>query len=492
MPRLWTWLGVLALFAGAVGLADQFGGPVPAAAQGGAELSQPIPPATGLERVGSIRNQIGWTTAKKRWGWNMPLGKDVVVGQAEPGGNGYLANTKHRDLPGTGFIPESGATSVSGHATTVARHAFGPDSAGQGVRAVHAWSTDDWLRSGYLNTGTALPPRDDHDARVFNHSWIADSASAPAVLRRVDYAVDQNDVLIVCGVNNQSGKIPAMLASAYNVISVGRAVGENSDDLTTADGEGRCKPELVAPGKLTSWSTGVVTGGVAALLEVADRKAGITTTQGLGKPDEDADSGGEGETKRNEHAVRSEVIKAVLLAGAHKPEGWAPPEGEPLDRKLGAGVMDLDRSIIILEAGAAKPNAQHTQRYGWSFAQIDPGKSADYRFTVDKTQGESTFALTWHRRVVGPVSADDPVTGEKREAWDARAFIPNLDLSLIRTDAEGNEEVVATSASGVDNVELLVLPELAPGQYTLRIQRKQDNAPMPWDFAAAWRVEAVE
>ena len=486
MPRLWTWLGVLALFAGAVGLADQLGGPVPAAAQGGAELSQPIPPATDLDRVGSIRNQIGWTNAKKRWGWNMPMGKDIVVGQAEPGGNGYIANTKHRDLPGTGFIPESGATQASGHATTVARHAFGPDSAGQGVRAVHAWSTHDWLGEGYLNTGTKRPPRDDHAARVFNHSWIADGAHSPAVLRRVDYVVDQHDVLIVCGVNNQSGKIPGLLASAYNVISVGRPVGENSDDLTAVDGIGRCKPELVAPGKLTSWSTGVVTGGVAALLEVADRKAGITTTEGLGKPEEDAEQ----QTKRNEHAVRSEVIKAVLLAGAYKPEGWAPPAGEPLDRKLGAGVMDLDRSIIILEAGAAKPNQQHTQRYGWSFAQIDPGKSADYRFAVDKAQGESTFALTWHRRVVGPVSADDLVTGEKREAWDDRAFIPNLDLSLIRTDAEGNEEVIAKSASEVDNVEMLVLPELSPGKYTLRIERIKDNAPMPWDFAVAWRVEA--
>lgn len=471
--RLATGLALMAVTAGALVLIDIVGVPGAAQADAGTSLTQPIPPATADARKGNRRNQIGWTHAKKRLQADMPMGRDIPIGQVE--GNektGYLADSNHRALPGTGFIPESGKSKLSGHATGVATHIAGPQSAGQGIRAVHAWTVSDWLGEGYLNTRTTKDPRDDHQARVFNHSWIsAKSPTAPLVLRRIDYAIDKHDILVVVGVNNEVGDIPHLLASAYNVISVGSPSGNHSDGLTKIEGEGRCKPELIAPGNLTSWSTGMVTGICAALLEYADR---------LAEADE-----------KNKDANKSEVIKALLLAGAQRSANWAPPEGEPLDRKFGAGMVDIDRALVMLEGGHAEPDKPTKQRYGWSFATIDPGKARSYTFTVDQEQGEMGIALVWHRRVLGgKANLTHRDTGETKEIWNVGQYTPDLNLGLIKTNADGSETMIALSVSKIDNLELIHLPKLDKGNYTLRIVRQQDETKQAWDYALAWRIEA--
>lgn len=466
-------LGLMALTAGALVAADVVSDPSPAAANAGTSLTEPIPPATEEERVGNARNRMGWTHAKERLMADMPMGRDIPVGQVE--GNeqtGYLADTRHKDLPGTGFIPESGEAKLNGHATAVATYIAGPQSAGQGVRAVHAWTVNDWMGDGYLRVNGTDDPRNDHPARVFNHSWIAPtSPAAPLILRRVDHVIDNQDVLVVVGVDNKPGEIPALLASAYNTISVGAPSGNNSDELTAVEGEGRCKPEIVAPGNLTSWTTGVVTGVCAALLEYADR---------LAKADD-----------KNKNAARSEVIKAVLLAGADRSSNWQPPEGEPLDRKLGAGMVDIDRSLVMLAGGHVEPNKPTNQRYGWSFAQVEPGKLHTHDFTVDAEQGQVGIALVWHRRVLGgKAKLVNEATGETRDIWNPSAFIPDLNLGLMKINDDGSETMIATSVSQVDNVELIHLPQLEPGKYTLRVARQMDDTKMAWDYALAWRIEA--
>jgi hypothetical protein len=468
-------LVLMALTAGAVVLVDVVSDLSPAAADAGTGLSEPIPPVSAEARDGRPRDQIGWNHAKRRLKADMPMGRGIPIGQVEGDvQGGYLADTNHAQLPGTGFIPEAGKSKLSGHATAVARRMVGPQSAGQGVRAVHAWPVNEWMGEGYLNLGTPDNPIDDHPARVFNHSWIAvSSPAAPLLLRRVDYAVDTNDILVVCGVNNRVGDIPHLLASAYNVISVGTIEGKHSDGLTAVEGEGRCKPEIVAPGNLTSWTTGMVTGVCAALLEYADR---------LAEADE-----------ADKDAARSEVIKAVLFAGAYRDSNWAPPEGEPLDRKLGVGQVDLDRSLVILEAGHAPPDKPTKQRYGWSFASVDPGKIRDYTFNIDTEQGETGIALVWHRRVLGGTAKlVNEDTGESRDIWNPGTFIPDLNLGLIITNNDGSETMIAASTSTVDNVELIHLPKLDPGKYTLRIARSKDEADQPWDYALAWRIEAKD
>lgn len=466
-------LALLAVTAGALMLVDVLAGPLTSHADAGTSLTVPIPPMSDEARRGTPRHRMGWMHAKKRLKADMPMGRGIPVGQVE--GNvqtGYLADTRHGSLPGTGFIPESGETKLNGHATAVATHIAGPQSAGQGIRAVHAWAVNNWIGEGYLNTRTLENPRDDHPARVFNHSWIAEqSPITPLVLRRVDYAIDVNDILVVVGVNNSEGDIPHLLASAYNVISVGAMSGNHSDGLTKIEGEGRCKPDIVAPGDLTSWSTGIATGICAALLEYADRMV-------------DAD-------EKNKDANKSEVIKAVLFAGAYRDANWAPPKGEPLDRKFGAGVADIDRALVILEGGHAAPNKATRQRYGWSAATIAPGQVREYTFNVDVEQGEAGIALVWHRRVLGgKVNLVNRDTGQAREIWNIGQYLPDLNLGLIKTNDDGTETMIAASASKVDNVELIHLPSLKPGKYTLRIARQHDESKQDWDYALAWRIEA--
>ena len=479
-----TVLVLMALTGGSVVLVDVFAGPAPAKAQPieaaelvdmGVSLTEPIPPLALDKRQGGVRHATAWHYAKSRLKADMPMGRDIPVGQVE--GNlttGYVADTNHKALPGTGFIPESGDLKLNGHATAVATYIVGPQSLGQGVKSVHAWTVDDWMGQGYLRLGTADNPRDDHPARVFNHSWIAPKhPGAALVLRRIDYQIDTQDVLVVVGVNNELGEIPDLLASAYNTISVGTSNGTHSDALTTTEGEGRCKPEIYAPGRLTSWTTGLVTGACAALLEFADR---------LIEADE-----------KNKDAARSEVIKAVLFAGAYRNDRWAPPEGEPLDRKLGAGLVDIDRSLVILDGGFAQPDKPTNQRYGWSFATIGPGKDRTYTFKIDQAQGETGIALVWHRRVLGgKVNLVNQDTGETREVWNPGTFVPNLNLGLIKNNDDGSKTLVAESTSQVDNLELITLPELEPGNYTLRIVRAMDDTNMDWDYAVAWRIEAKE
>ncbi|MGB1126474.1 MAG: S8 family serine peptidase [Phycisphaeraceae bacterium] len=473
--RTVTGLVLMAMTAGAVLLVDVLSDLSPATADPGTSLTEPIPPAPEDQRIGNARNRIGWTHAKKRLQTDMPMGRGIPVGQVEGNAQtGYLADTNHRALPGTGFIPESGEAKLNGHATTVATYIAGPQSAGQGVRAVHAWTVNDWMGEGYLKSGSIEDPRSDHPARVFNHSWIGrTSPGAPVILRRVDHVVDQQDVLVVVGVDNQPGKIPHLLASAYNTISVGAASGNSSDELTEIEGAGRCKPDIVGPGGLTSWTTGQVTGVCAALLEYADRLV-------------EADD-------KNKDAARSEVMKAVLLASADRSKNWSPQEGEPLDRKFGAGMVDLDRSLVMLDGGYAEPDKPTNQRYGWSFATIDPGTLRSYDFTVDLEQGQTGIALVWHRRVIGgKAQLVNEATGESRDIWNPGSFVPNLNLGLVKRNDDGSETMIAASISKVDNVELIHLPTLEPGKYTLRVVRSMDKAEMPWDYAIAWRIEAKE
>ena len=104
-------------------------------------------------------------------------------------------------------------------------------------------------------------------ARLYTHSWIAPAtAGYEDILRRIDYLADVRGVVMVVGVNNGAGNpVPPLLASAYNTISVGQWDGHSSGGYTTVEGAGRCKPEIVAPGGLTSFATPVVAAVVARL-----------------------------------------------------------------------------------------------------------------------------------------------------------------------------------------------------------------------------------
>ncbi|MCE9589203.1 MAG: hypothetical protein K8S99_01620 [Planctomycetes bacterium] len=427
----------------------------------GTAATQAAPPTT--------REMIGLAALEERLGRQAPTGAGVVVAHVE-GGKDYLPDLTAPHFTGLVTLHSGGSKEVSGHANATAVIVYGPRGMAPGIRRVYFMPSNGFIGDDCLHVGKAVPP-DMKDIRLSTHSWIGGLIAGIApmqhddytadVLRRVDYAADRLNALFVVGVNNGSASaVPPLLASAYNVISVGNYLGQSSGGYTKVEGDGRCKPEIVAPHGLTSFATPVVTAAAARLMEAADRMG----------PDSPA--------------RRVEVLKVVLMAGAEKPEGWKCAPGKPLDEHYGAGRLRIDSSYDILAAGRVTPGTAR-QRYGWAYESLAPGHSHEYVFTTNRPLGEASIMLVWNRRIDGRVM-QNPETHEG--IWVPTPRLGDFNLQLIRTDLAGNESVTAESAGTVDNLEHIHLAALQPGRYRIRVVRSDDLAE-GWDYALAWRIE---
>ena len=356
----------------------------------------------------------------------------------------------------------SGLGKISGHANATAHIIYGRDGLAPGIREIHLYATDDWLGGECLNTGLPIPPNPG-DIRFFTNSWIGGPfPEAADVLRRVDYMVDQQGVMVICGVNNGAASaVPALLAGAYNVIAVGAMNGQSSGGYTTIEGAGRCKPDLVAPGGLTSFATPVVSAVTARLLETADHLSDAA------------------------RARRPEVIRAVLMAGAVKPPHWHPQPGKPLDSHLGAGVVNLYNSYHILVAGPDPQNRPIPPR-GWDLPDMMSGQRRTYTFTTSRPVTEASIILTWDRRIDGR-TMPDAISGQVH--WIDRPRLARFDLALFGVEpGTPQQQLLAQSDSPIDNVQHIYLRHLPAGTYRLEITRR-DVFVEPWQAGLAWRFE---
>lgn len=417
----------------------------------------------------SRRARIGLVAAERRLGFSLPTGEGVVVGHVEGGKDSYLPNMTRDQFKHIRFVQRSGESKPFGHANVSGQILYGRKSLAPGIRTVHGFAAQHWIGQGYLRAGSRKPPVND-DVELFNHSWIANAGeqSIP-VLRRVDYQIDERGVTMCVGVNNGAdSKVPHMLASAYNAIAVGSGNGQSSGGYTRIDGEGRCKPDLVAPRKLTSFATPMVTACAARLLQAGRKIA------------RDRDRGDVGRD-----ATRPEVIKATLMAGATKPDGWQPEQGKPLDQHYGAGMVNIDHSLEILNTEPTGPG-QLRRSSGWDYRAIEATRTRQYRFSIDQSLDAASLILTWHRKI-------DGTSGRFRfassEGWSDASGLANFDLTLIRLDRDGNANTVARSASDVDNVEHLYREDLEAGRYRIKVTRRADGLSGPWPYALAWRME---
>jgi hypothetical protein len=339
---------------------------------------------------------------------------------------------------------------------------------------------------GFLNYSSPLtigPDAPPPGLRIFNNSWVGtlgSNANDNIVLRRADVASESSDLLMIVGVNN-SGTSPALLFAQYNGIAVGRDNGAHASNDTPGglDGPGRMKPELVAPGSATSFSTPVVSACAALLIDAARTDPGLA---------------------RNPRAERSETIKAVLMAGAEHRAGWTnnpqtsgPQRGvtaRPLDDVYGADLVNIDRSHLILTAGeqdasSTPPPAPTIDERGWDYATVAIGASAYYRFRIIEPADDVSILATWHRNV--RLSSNQSVPGNfNLTLW--RVGPGDVLESLVGDaglDDFGGGNVVSQSA--VDNVEHLYLNDLMPGDYVLEVDRLDATAIYPqWDVAVAW------
>jgi len=388
-------------------------------------------------------------------------GRGVKVGHVEGSQGNYLPDRHTAAMAQVKVTPRSGPSKVNGHANAMGKILYSSKGLASGIKDVYCYTSQHWMGPGGLRAGSHQSPRAD-DRHLFTHNWIASkSPFAVNVLRRVDYLIDEFDTIMVVGVNNgRQSPVPALLASAYNVIAVGRADGQSSGGYTVIDGVGRCKPDVVAKRSTTSAATPVVASSVARLLEAAWQMDAHDT------------------------ASRSEVIKAVIMAGAAKPVGWHRAPNKPLDEHLGAGIERFSYSYAILNAGRPT-SGQWLNLDGWDFQRLSGQAHHSDVIQLDDSVGEVSIVLVWNRHIDGQ-HIQDLLTGDLK--WDDTPRLADFNLRLVRLDAKGQWQPIAQSAGSLDNVEHVYLHALSAGTYQVQVER-HDVLRQDWDYAIAWRIE---
>jgi hypothetical protein len=445
---------------------------------------------------GAWADEVGYQDLLLRLGAAAPTGAQVPVCQVEAGSGAYAPNQAAPEFAGKTFTLLSGASSVSSHATEVGRTWYGTSfGMAPGTSSIACFEAANFVQSGYLKLGqgTAVAPAaPPNNARVFNHSWIGSFGSNGTdneALRRADFAMRRDHTLMICGENNGAGSaMQALMSMCFNGLAVGLTSGGHSAGETPIgiDGPGRQKPEIVAPGEYTSFSTPVVSAAASLLYETALQ------------PPLDADI----------WARRGVVIKAALLAGAtHRPT-WAndapqtgPNRGiatKPLDPVYGVDTVNINRSHLVLTAGRTNlsstfAGAATAGPQGWAQASW-PTNSAGVgyfiRFYLPTKANTLSVVATWYRAVA---TTQFPASGTVPK-------LANLDITLHRVVNDtlvpmtgsggvalfGSGNCVSRSAD--NNVEHIFLRNLEWGEYALEI-RRQDAELVPADTAIAWFVD---
>jgi hypothetical protein len=212
----------------------------------------------------------------------------------------------------------------SSHADAVASYFYG---IGTGV-APGVSHVDNYSATYFFGTtiffGEPIP-----DA-VVNQSFVFSQSSNPAAVivnqqssdTTYDNYIAQYGTIIVSGVGNNTYPYPAAPSTSYNGIAVGVDDGPSSAGPT--EDNGRSKPDITAPGGYTSFSTALVSGSAAILVQAGSLGDGGTSS--IIKAD----------------AIDSRTIKALLLNGADKQSVrfYRTPTA-PLDPTNGAGLLNI-------------------------------------------------------------------------------------------------------------------------------------------------------
>ncbi|QDT01620.1 S8 family serine peptidase [Adhaeretor mobilis] len=465
----------------------------------------------------TYRDLIGFPELEAQLGASIPTGAGIEVQQAEaPATNGgYRPDDANSDFTTppktitnvTLLTSGTGANAnVSGHATNVARNFYGNNtSISPDVNQIGVFHSEDWMAGGMLNTGVmsagnhVLP--ETTSARVSNHSWVGlrlndtnyDAAETLEVLQRTDFVVEEDDLLVVAGVTPfpSNGNINAdrpLLKYAFNEISVGLTSGASFPGTRNLSGiyvAGRTGPDIVAPGFVpdnsfaaSSFATPMVSASVALLLETGQDGSlsnGMITNR----------------TRVINHAETSEVIKAVLMAGADRKidnargddlTDYVVDTTNNLDIQYGAGQVNIFNSYNILaggeqdsaEDGGALPISDRGWDYDDSFGGSGGSNSTGtYRFTAGNDDNKIQSTLVWN--------ADIGISGATITA-DVEDF--NLELFDVTIST-----MVDSSTSVIHNTENISFDGLEAGHlYELRVS---SASLADWDYALAWQITGV-
>ncbi len=422
-------------------------------------------------------------------------GAGIRVAQAEASAPAFEVNPAAVNQPVSLFtyLSSTGSSSVfpnsvgteSGHADEVGGYFYGLPG-GVATNVIHV---DNYDADHFFNDLISATFPASINAPVANQSFIfcnSDFSHFPVSTEQSidsqydDYAA-QFKTLFISGAGNggptnQARVFPA--ATCYNGLGVA-AYGGSSSIGPTLD-NGRCKPDITAPADVTSFSTPQVAGASAILMQAALRGDGGSDTNA---------------------AFDIRTIKALLLNGAVKPANWTNSNASPLDARYGAGIVNVFNSYrqlaggkqsfiaatTVATGGAHPPNGATATLgvlNGWDNNSITSGKLPiqfdavnHYYFDVTNNAANgaghfiATATLVWNRQ-------------KNQSAIN--------DLNLFLYDC-ANSNLVASSASAVDNVEHIYAPRLAPGRYDLQVWKAgglgivsaAETYALAWAFAPA-------
>lgn len=424
----------------------------------------------GCRAAAAWQDEIGFTRLKSLAAGDLPNSPPAGVTQVEASeGSNYAPDTGSALFTGKSFTVKSGTSGTSSHAQHVGLNFYGNTSLLPGTFAVDCYGVNHWAQTGFLNYGTTSAPLIESKS-VQNHSWagsLGGSTVDTEVSRRLDFAIDRDGFICAVGSdNNGSTVLPNLLSQCYNTIVVGRDDGGHSAGLTTIDGSGRMKPDIVAPSAApeyaTSWTTPMVAGTAGML--VGKLAAAPYSLTGPDKP---------------------RVTKALLLAGATRDTvpGWDHNSTSPLDSVYGAGELNAWHAYTTLRAGrvTTSGSVQHGTK-AWAAESLNGNSTKTYYLHIPNNSVSVPFCavLTWHRTV------KDNSPGPN---WGLlTSSLSNLNLRLHQASGFTTGNLLAESTSSVDNVELVHQAALPPGDYALVVQNASASAT---DFGLAWTSPPV-
>lgn len=426
------------------------------------------------ETVEEVRELVGLNALTERLGpGQVPTGSGIGILQCEAseGGANWGPDTSLPDFSGKSFTYPGGSPGVSSHATNVARWTYGSAwSIAPDISDIYVYEAGSFLFTNYLRTGQGslapLSPPDD-SIRVMNHSWIGQFGNSNDVqaVNRYDYALLRDNIISMNGRANDAPTDARLLAYAFNSITVGTTSGTHAtaDTPSDFDGPGRMKPDLIAPGSFTSYSTGVASAAAAVIFETIEIDPVLAA---------------------DPLAPRMPIMKSVLLAGATREGDWTnnPVDGitaRPIDEIQGAGIINIDRSHQIISGyrqvgGFSLEDAPEISLAGFDYPRVGVGQTKWWRFSTAVGMDEVSVVLTWPRI---------PSTSTY-----AFYTLMDIDLELVRIVDGVAETIVDGIGSGVyesgnhlsisqvDNIELLSIRGLAPGDYAIRADRQNSNS----------------
>jgi autotransporter-associated beta strand protein len=429
-------------------------------------------------------------------------GAGVTVGQPEADVNGTGTNSFQVNPAAVGqpasiftFYDDNGNVTTaynppdgSDHANNVAQIFYGTTGSGVATGIAHV---DNYSADYFCNTIiNNLQPIND---TVVNQSFIfAENANTPLTVSdqeqddtAYDNYIDQYGTIIVSAIGN-GGSFPGpnSPATAYNGIGVSAYPGPVSVGPTIDNF--RSKPDITAPGSATSYTTPLVSGSAAILVQAGARGDGGTSAQ----------------TELD--AVDSRTVKALLLNGANKQSvPFSRTPVAPLDTADGAGMLNVYNSYEQLVGGeqtasavssTAAVGAAHpplstgiiASPAGWTLAGLTSSSTSDAyaNYVFQPTQNSLTATLDWNRQF------------NNNPTVVLSLGINNLDLFLY--DATANR-LLDWSNSVVDNVQDIYDTNLIPGDvYDLEILKvggtagvtngvisDSENYALAFNFAAA-------